>query len=441
MTVFELSTPLPCSADDLFAYHARRGALSRLSPPFEKSRNAQEIDALVDGAVATLELDTPIGWRAWKAVHSDVRPGRGFVDKQAAGPFKAWKHEHIFEPASDGAGCVLTDRITYEPPLGGGAIVARKLARVFAWRHATTRMDIDLMRALPSRPLTVAITGASGLIGRELASLLRVAGHNVVPLVRGKSWIVETGAVRVPEDTKLDVLVHLAGEPIADGRLDEAHRARVRASRVDVTSNLARKLSAPVFISASAVGYYGDRGDEVLDESKPKGDGFLAQLCADWEKAAHEARGRVVTARIGVVLSPAGGALSQMLPPFRAGLGATLGAGTQWMPLLSVDEVAAAIFRAIVDTRVSGAMNAVGLEPMTNKDFTKLLGRVLSRPAVARVPKVAASVLFGKGVAEEALYVSQRAVPAKLQALGHTFRHTTTEAALRHVLGAHVAAS
>lgn len=435
MTLFERSTTIACSADALFAYHARRGALSRLSPPFEKSRNAQEVDSLVDGAMATIEVDTPLGWRNWKAKHSDVRPGRGFVDTQAEGPFKSWKHEHIFTPIDD-ASCTLTDRITYEPPLGGGPIVATRLKRVFAWRHATTRMDMALLRSLPSQPLTVAITGASGLIGRELASLLRVAGHNVIALVRGKTWIIDTGEVRLPDrDMKVDVLVHLAGEPIADGRLDEAHRIRVRASRVDVTRSLARKMNAAAFVSASAVGYYGDRGDELLDESKTKGAGFLADLCADWESAAHEARGRVATMRIGVVLSPAGGALAQMLPPFRAGLGATLGAGTQWMPLLSVDDVAAAIYRAVVDTRVTGAVNAVGPEPLTNRDFTKLLGRVLSRPAVARVPKVAASVLFGKGIAEEALYVSQRAVPAKLQALGHTFRHATTEEALRHVLG------
>jgi uncharacterized protein (TIGR01777 family) len=437
MTVFELTSSIPCSADELFAYHARRGALTRLSPPFEKSRNAVEVETLKDGAVATVELDTPLGWRNWRAVHSDVRPGGGFVDVQAEGPFKSWRHEHIFTPGPDAASCTLTDRITYESPLGGGPIVSKKLARVFAWRHATTRMDIELFRALPSpTPLTVAITGSSGLVGRELASLLRVAGHEVIGLVRGKTWNVDSGEVRLPDrDKKIDVLVHLAGEPIAEGRLDEAHRIRVRASRVDVTRSLARKLNASTFISASAVGYYGDRGDEVLTEESARGKGFLADLCADWEAAAHEARGRVATLRIGVVLSPAGGALSQMLPPFRAGLGATLGAGTQWMPLLGVDDVAAALFRAVVDTRVSGAVNGVGPEPLTNRDFTKLLGRVLGRPAIARVPKVAASVLFGKGVADEALYVSQRAVPAKLQAWGHTFRHATTEQALRHVLG------
>lgn len=448
MPVFEMATEVACSPEELFAYHARAGAVTRLTPPFERARAVEEVPRLEDGARAIIELGVGPVWARWVASHERVQPGRGFVDVMVEGPFRAWRHEHVFERRGDSA--VLVDRITYEPPAGavGRLVVEDKLARSFAFRHATTRLDADLLRALPSRPLTVGVTGASGLIGREVASLLRVAGHTVRRFARGATagdairWNPVTGEVGA-EASGLDAVVHLAGEPIAEGRLDAAHRKRVRESRVAATEKLVRALGSlerppPVFVSASAVGAYGHRGDEVLDDDAAPGAGFLAEVCQRWEAAARagETLGmRVASARIGVVLSPAGGALEKMLPPFRAGLGARLGDGRQWMPVVAVDDIGAMFYRAIVDDRVRGTFNAVGPEPVQNDRFTRLLGRVLGRPAPFAVPRFAIKAMFGGALVDEALLASQRAVPSRLPAWGHAFRHATAEDALRHVLG------
>lgn len=448
MPVFEMATEVACTAEALFAYHARAGALTRLTPPFDRTRAVEEIPRLENGARAILELGVGPVWTRWVASHERVEPGRGFVDVMVSGPFRSWRHEHIFEPRGDRA--VLVDRITYEPPAGpfGELVVESKLARSFAYRHATTRLDAALLGALPVRPMTVGITGASGLIGAELASLLRVAGHSVRRFARGATtpghvrWNPSTGEVG-PEANGLDAVVHLAGEPIAGGRLDDAHRARVRASRVEATELLVRALGAlpqppKVLVCASAVGVYGNRGDEVLEDDAAVGTGFLAEVCRDWEAAARqgEASGmRVAMARIGVVLSPAGGALEKMLPAFQAGLGGRMGSGQQWMPVVAIDDVGAMLYRAVVSEGVRGSFNAVGPEPVRNAQLTKLLGQVLHRPTPFVVPKVALKALFGSGLADEALLSSQRAVPSRVFSWGHAFRHPTAEDALRHVLG------
>jgi hypothetical protein len=427
MPTFEMVTPLRCSADELFAYHARKGALSRLTPPFERVRAVHEVPRLEDGALATLEIAVGPVWTRWVATHEDVEPGRGFVDVMVEGPFRSWRHEHIFEPSAGGS--VLVDRITFESPAGpiGTAVVLDKLRRSFAYRHATTRMDLELFEALPSKRLTVGITGASGLVGSELCSLLRMAGHDVRRFAREGTatdavrWTPQTGDLGAGAEG-LDAVIHLAGEPVAENRLDEEHQARVKESRVDATARIVRSLAGlsqppKVFLSASAVGVYGNRGDEVLTDDALPGTGFLADVCRGWEEAALSAARhgmRAASLRIGIVLSPSGGALEKMLLPFRAGLGARLGDGRHWMSLVSVDDVAAMFLRALVDDRIAGTINAVGPQPMTNDAFTHLVGRVLGRPAPFVVPRFAAKVLFGSALVDEALLTSQRAVPSRL---------------------------
>lgn len=458
MPTFEMATEVACTPDELFAYHARPGALTRLTPPFERVRGVEEVTRLEDGAVARLEVGMGPVWAQWAAAHEAVVPGRGFVDVMRDGPFRAWRHEHIFEPlrVQGEERAVLIDRITFEPPGGGlgASVVLDKLARVFSWRHATTRSDVDLLRRLPSRPLTVGVTGASGLIGTEVCSLLRVAGHTVRRFTRGTAaghgilWHPASGHLGAGAED-LDAVIHLAGEPVAENRLDDAHKRRVRESRVDATERLVRALASlprppRVFVSASAVGVYGSRGDEVLDDDAAPGEGFLAEVCRDWEAAARgaEAAGmRAVSLRTGIVLSPVGGALERMLLPFRAGLGARLGDGRQWMPVVAIDDVGAMFYRALVDERARSPFNAVGPEPLQNQRFTHLLGEVLGRPTPLWVPSFAARALFGGALVDETLLASQRAVPARLFSWGHVFRHPTAEDALRHVLGKRVPGS
>lgn len=327
-------------------------------------------------------------------------------------------------------------------------------ARVERFRRDTQRLDLELMedlardgRGKPIPPRRVLITGSSGLIGAELRALLSVMGHQPLSAVRRPvrapdelSWDPDTGAVRAT--APIDAVVHLAGEPLTSGRLDDSHLRRVRRSRVDGTRSLVAGLAAlrpkpSVFIAASAIGYYGDRGAEALDEDSAAGRGLLAQLCADWEDAASAAveNGmRTAMVRFGIVLSPRGGALARQLPLFSAGLGGPLAGGRMFQPALAVDDAAAVLARALFDERVAGPVNAVPPDPVDNATFARTLGRVLGRPAFMPVPAPALRLAIGR-LAEEAVLASTRVLPKRLRELGHRFRHHDLEAALRHVLG------
>jgi uncharacterized protein (TIGR01777 family) len=449
---FEKKSEMPASASDLFAYHARKGAFSRLTPPFERARVVQEIDALRDDAKAVVEVSIGPVKQRMVATHHDVVEGKGFVDRQLDGPFAFYEHTHSFEDGGDGTS-ILVDRVVYElprVPLGdvvAGDYARRRFERVFAHRHATTRLDLELARALPGPALRVGLTGASGLVGQEVASLLSVLGHDVRRFARGGverpgdiAWDPSSGAIDEVAAAGLDAVVHLAGEPIV-GRLTADHKAKVMASRRDLTSKLVARLARlqtppKSFVSASAIGLYGDAASQRVDETTPRGRGFLADVCEAWERAAEEAStfARVAKLRIGLALSPKGGALARFLPPFELGVGGPLGDGKQGMSPIAIDDLGAMFARAVVDERVRGACNAVMPGPMDNLSFTETLASVLGRKAPLRVPKTALRLAFGE-LADEALLASCFGVPARYEALGHRFRHGTLEAALRHVLG------
>jgi uncharacterized protein (TIGR01777 family) len=295
--------------------------------------------------------------------------------------------------------------------------------------------------------MIVVITGSSGLIGSALMPLLTQSGHTVRRLVRGAR---DEGAARWnPDDGSLDesvlagaaAVVHLAGETIASGRWTAARKARIQDSRVRGTGLLTRALvkldrKPTVFISASAVGIYGNRGDEVVDERSAPGHGFLAEVCSQWEAAtrpASDAGIRVVHGRMGVVLSGTGGALAKMLPPFRLGLGGVMGSGRQYMSWIAIDDVVGAIQHLLLAETVVGPVNLVAPGPISNREFTKTLGRVLRRPTMLRLPAFAIRLGLGE-VADELLLASTRAQPMQLTASGYHFRYPTLEGALRHLL-------
>ncbi|MFQ5915907.1 MAG: TIGR01777 family oxidoreductase, partial [Nitrospinota bacterium] len=240
----------------------------------------------------------------------------------------------------------------------------------------------------------------------------------------------------------MDAAVHLSGENIGEGRWTAAKKAAIRDSRVKSTRLLAEtlaRLEQPprVFVCASAVGYYGDRGEEVLREESPLGSGFLPDLSLEWESAAEPAvqKGiRVVHLRNGIVLSPKGGALAKMLPPFKLGLGGKLGSGRQYVSWISLDDMVGVIRHALERESLSGPVNAVAPNPVTNAEFTQTLGRVLSRPTVFQVPAFTLRLAFGE-MADAALLASARVEPARLLASGYSFRHPELEGALRHILG------
>jgi uncharacterized protein (TIGR01777 family) len=297
--------------------------------------------------------------------------------------------------------------------------------------------------------LRVAVSGAGGLIGSALVRAMVAEGHEIRRLVRRPSadrtevsWDPTAGTVDAEGLEGLDAVVHLAGENIASGRWTAARKETIRASRVGGTRSLCdalARLEAPpgVIVSASAIGYYGDRGEELLDETSPPGKGFFPGVGQAWEAAtsgAEKAGIRVVKLRIGVVLSGSGGALARMLPPFRLGLGGRLGSGRQYMSWIALDDLVAAIRFAIDTPSLRGPVNATAPEAVTNADFTRTLGRVLGRPTPFPIPGPALRVLAG-GMADEALLSSARVRPRRLQESGFRFLHPDLDGALRFELG------
>lgn len=295
-------------------------------------------------------------------------------------------------------------------------------------------------------PLRVAVAGSSGLLGTELSRRLETEGHAVLRLVRrpprgeGEArWDPEAGRVDAAALEGLDAVVNLAGENVAK-RWTEERKRRIRASRVDASRLLAEALAGlarkpRVLVNASAVGFYGSRGDERLDEMSSPGHDFLAGVVRDWEAAtrpAADAGIRVVLPRFGVVLTARGGALAKMLTPFRLGAGGTLGGGRQWMSWISLDDAVDVILRALRDERMAGPVNAVA-GAVTNEELTRTLGRVLRRPALVPVPAFALRLMFGE-MADGTVLVSQRVEHRRLTQIGHSFRHPELEAALRAAL-------
>jgi uncharacterized protein (TIGR01777 family) len=297
--------------------------------------------------------------------------------------------------------------------------------------------------------MRILISGSSGLVGSAVLADLRRGGHTVNQLVRAGGtgapgdvgWDPVTGKMELGGLEGVDAVVHLAGASIADGRWTDSRKQLLRTSRVDATRHLVNgllKLARPpkVLVSASAVGYYGDRGDEQLTEVCAPGNDFLAQLARDWEAETSRAGQngiRTVMLRFGVILSAAGGALPRMLLPFKLGVGGKLGSGLQWMSWLTLAEAVGFVQQALQNTALSGAINAVAPSPVRNSEFTKVLGKVLRRPTLFSAPAFALKLALGE-MADALLLSSQRVIPARLQEIGYPFQHPTLDAALRAVL-------
>jgi uncharacterized protein (TIGR01777 family) len=300
---------------------------------------------------------------------------------------------------------------------------------------------------LPPPPARIALTGATGLVARALIPTLAAQGHQVTRIIRCRSAARDGDIVwdseRAPPDVHalegFDAIVHLAGEPVAT-RWTTAVKTRIRQSRVDTTRMLAEtiaRLDRPprVFASASGIGYYGDRGDEILDETSAPGRGFLADVSQEWERATTPAQTpttRTTSLRFGVILG-SGGALARMLPAFRLGAGGMLGSGRQWMSWIALADAVAAIHFALTHETLTGPVNVVAPVPVTNADFTHTLGRVLGRPTAVPIPTFALKLLFGE-MATETLLTSERVIPGKLTRAGFTWDYPDLESALRKAI-------
>ena len=289
--------------------------------------------------------------------------------------------------------------------------------------------------------MKIAVTGSTGLVGSALVPFLQKAGHDVLPLRRPTHWNPDNGTVDMSALQGLNAVVHLAGENIAAGRWTSSKKARILGSRVIGTKLVAEslaKLETPpaVLVSMSAIGYYGNRGSEVLREESGTGSGFLSEVCRQWESATDSAtrRGiRVVHLRTGLVLSSKGGALEKIVLPFKFGAGGRIGSGKQYMSWITLDDLCAAILHCIQAGGLHGPVNTVSPSPVTNEEFTRILGRVLSRPTLFPLPTFAARIALGE-MADELLLSSNRVEPARLLASGFGFRHKELEPALRELL-------
>ncbi|HET6916884.1 MAG TPA: TIGR01777 family oxidoreductase [Acidimicrobiales bacterium] len=427
--------------EDVFAWHARPGALARLLPPWQPVRAVKETESLRDGE-AILGLPAGLKWRA-RHDPAGYEDGRRFTDvltTPGLATALGWRHTHSFSADPTG-GCRVTDTVDSRVP-------KRLMEEMFVYRTRQLHDDLEahrLWRAPDGRPLAIAVTGSSGLVGTALTALLTTGGHKVIRLQRhGASGTDRIWRPDDPDESLLegvDAVVHLAGASIA-GPFTSKHKASVRSSRVEPTrrlAELAARAGVGVFVSASAIGFYGpDRGDEQLSEDSGRGEGFLADLVADWEEAAGHAASsgvRVVTVRTGIVQSPRGGTLRLFRPLFATGLGGPLSGGQAWMSWIGIDDLVDIYLRALVDLHLDGPVNATAPEPVRNEDFTAVLGRVLRRPTVLPVPSLGPRLLLGREGAAELALASQRVLPSKLIESGHRFRHPNLEPALRHVLG------
>lgn len=293
----------------------------------------------------------------------------------------------------------------------------------------------------------ILVSGSSGFVGSALNSILTSAGHRVTPLVRERSqrgiyWDPQAGIIDQSALEGIDAAIHLAGENIAGGRWTAARKERILSSRVRGTKLLSEALcrlsrTPHVFVSASAIGYYGDRGSEVLREDSAPGTGFLSGVCRQWEESAEMAVDssiRVVHPRIGIVLGSRGGALPKMMLPFKLGVGGRIGSGRQYMSWITIDDLVQAIVHCLGDSNIRGPVNVVSPSPVTNAEFTKTLGRVLTRPTIFPLPAFAARLAMGE-MADALLLSSARVEPAKLLSSRFKFRHQNLEDALRAVIG------
>ncbi|GMV35497.1 MAG: hypothetical protein AMXMBFR61_00050 [Fimbriimonadales bacterium] len=450
----QFSTKLAAPREFVFDWHERPGAFERLSPPWDKVRLVESQGGIRDGGRATLEV--PIGpFRIrWLAEHRGYDYGRSFDDIQLRVPFREWLHRRRFE--DDASGCRLDETLEYRLPLGllgrmlAESAVRERLHRVFQHRSRVLQWDVEAhYGAREHAPKRILISGAGGLVGSHLRPFLSAGGHQITALVRRapqtEAEIRWDPAKRELDASLLegfDAVIHLAGESI-EGRWSAEKKTAILSSRVESTRLLAEtlaKLSKPpsTLISASAIGFYGSRGDTELTEEATQGEGFLPEVAAAWEEAASAAREagiRVIHPRFGMILSPKGGALARLLPLARLGMAGPIGSGRQFVSWVAMDDVLYALLHLLTNSSLSGPVNVVSPEPVRQRDFASALGAAVSRPTLVPTPALVVRMAMGREAADSLVLASQRVVPAKLLDSGFVFKLPRLSDALEHLLG------
>ena len=454
MTNFQHDTSINAPKSVVWEWHAREGAFDRLAPPWEKMESISSPPDLSPGGRRVIKMKVGPLKMKWIAEHTDLIEGELFADRMIRGPFKRWEHTHrLIE--EDGA-TIVRDEVSYDLPFGflgrlfGSRYVRMMVTRMFTSRAISLTRDIMRHQSFSHLPRKkILISGASGLIGSQLMPFLDTGGHEIIQLVRRnptndfeRYWDPQKGDLEPSLFDGIDAVIHLGGVGIGDKRWSKKRKAAILDSRRDSVTLLAETMASlvkkpEVFIVASAIGIYGNRGDENIDENSGNGEGFLTDTALVWESSADAARSagiRTIHLRSGIVLTPQGGALGRMLFPFKMGAGGPIGSGKQWMSWISMDDHIAAVQHLMMTSECEGVYNLTAPNPVRQKTFAKTLGRVLRRPAFAPLPGFILRILFGE-LARPLLLEGQKVHPKRLLDAGFEFEHSNLEDALRDTLG------
>lgn len=450
MVALRFDQTVPHERRFVYDWHARPGAVRRLTAPFAAEVVAEPDVGVTPGGRTRLRVrHLPPPAARWTTEYTAVVPGEEYTARMVSGPMRRWEHRRMFEDL--GGTTRVRDEIEFWLPRRSPEFASRAVmttvARFVGYRHAQLLDDLQFAATHNGGPRRIAVSGSRGLIGTQLTALLSTLGHEVVPIVRSAERVPGAVALDVAgarADTSalegVDVVVHLAGAPIA-GWFTPGHKRRVADSRIGPTQALARaaaEAGVPTFVSASAIGFYGATPPGIVTEDSPVGQDYLARVCAQWEDAtlpAREAGARVAMVRTGIVLTPAGGALAQQLPLFRVGAGGPLAGGAAWQSWISVDDAVGIFAHAALSPGVSGPINAVAPSPVTSGEFARELGHIMSRPSAIPIPIAGPAVRLGPEGARLLASASQQVSAAKASATGYEFRHPTLGVALRHLLG------
>jgi len=449
----EHETFINSSVSSVFDWHEREGALFRLSPPWEQISLIFKEGGIKEGGVCNISLKMGMLSVPWHAEHLIYEKDKFFKDRQKKGPFALWEHSHYF--SEENGVTRVKDHVDYQLPLHplstaiAGGFARKKLERMFRYREDVCKNDIEFYEEYKPKPKTIVVSGSSGVLGSALIPFLQTQGHKVIRLLRDKSklcigdvcWNPYAGIIEEKFENA-DVVIHLTGEPIGEGKWTDMKKREIIDSRVRSTALLAdtlAKMKNPpkTFICASAIGFYGNRGDTVITESARHGDDFISKVCKKWEDAAKPAieQGiRTVFMRIGVVLTPAGGALARMALPFSMGLGPIFGSGRQYMSYISLDDVLYATSHIMETESLTGAVNLTTPYAMTNRDFSDTLAKYYKKPRFLKIPSYIVEKMFGQ-MGREVLLSGANVYPEKLLNSGFRFRYPELRDVLTHELG------
>ena len=446
--------------EDVWSWYDSSGAFRRIMPEWEGITPIQA-GALVDGERTKFKVSLGPIKQMWVARHYGVTKGEVFNDVMEKGPFGAWDHEHKFVTTSASTSAIH-DTVEWRLPLHpltfwtAPFTVNGRVDQMFKFRTTRVRNDLDRIAGFAHLPRQrILVSGSTGLIGLQLCAFLSAAGHSITRLVRPSSklpadangddvveWNDQTGELISGDLNGFDTVIHLAGAGIGDKRWSAKRKTLIRESRTVPTRNLTTLLAGldkppSTFLCGSAIGFYGNRGEETLHESSAPGDNYLAEICQAWEASAQpavDAGIRTIWLRTGLVITPMGGVLQKLLLPAKLGGGGPVGNGRQYYSWVSLDDQIYSIHHLLMSPECEGHYNITGPEPLTQKRFAKVLGKVLRRPAFMPLPGFVLKIMLGE-MAKGLVLDGQRVLPTRLEESGYTFQHRDLESCLRQCLG------